>query len=91
MKVSWCLEIIVTLVPIVGSYSLDLVFKSNRARLQKSHETGNRENVSLEKVLEPKEIGNAEMYWVREINRKRFSEELTTVRGGGSVLTNSPL
>ena len=31
------------------------------------------------------------MYWVREINRKRFSEELTTVRGGGSVLTNSPL
>ena len=67
------------------------ICKSKRAKHQKSQETGNKQNDSLEKVLEPKEIGNAEMYWVREIKRKRFSEELTTARGGGSVLTNSPL
>ena len=67
------------------------ISRSKRARHQKSQETGNRQNDSLEKVLEPEEISNAERYWVRETQRERFSEELTTLRAGGSVLRSSPL
>ena len=67
------------------------ISKSTGASLQKSQETGNKQNDSLEKVLDPKEISNAERYWVRATQRERFSVELTTVRGGGSDLTSSLL
>lgn len=75
----------------VTAWILRLISKSEIARLQKSQETGNVQNDSLEKVLEPEEISNTERYWVREIQKKCFSEELTTLRGGGSVLRSSPL
>ena len=67
------------------------ISRSKRVRHQKSQETGNKRNDSLEKVLEPEEISNAERYWVRETQTERFSEELTTLRGGGSVSRSSPL
>ena len=75
------------LVPIVRSYSLDLEIH---------FQAGNKQNESPEKVLEPEEISNAEKYWVRKTQTERFSEELTTLRGGGggeggSVSRSSPL
>ena len=75
----------------VIAWILRLISRSKRARHQKSQKTGKRQNDSLEKVLEPDEISNAERYWVRETQRERFSEELTTLRAGGSVLRSSPL
>ena len=75
----------------VTAWILRFISRSKRARHQKSQETGNRQNDSLEKVLEPEEISNAERYWVRETQRERFSEELTTLRAGGSLLRSSPL
>ena len=75
----------------VTAWILRFISRSKKARHQKSQETGNRQNDSLEKVLEPVEISNAERYWVRKTQRERFSEELTTLRAGGSVLRSSPL
>ena len=75
----------------VTAWILRFISKSKRARHQKSQETGNKQNDSREQVLEPEEISNAERYWVRETQRERFSDELTTLRGGGSVLRSSPL
>ena len=46
----------------VTTWILRFISKSKRARLQKSQETGNDQNRSLEKVLEPKEISDAERY-----------------------------
>ena len=74
----------------VTAWILRFISKSKRARHQKSQETGNKQNDSREQVLEPEEITNAERYWVRETQRERFSDELTTLRGGGSVLRSSP-
>ena len=56
----------------VTAWILRFIFRSKRARHQKSQETGNRQNDSLEKVLEPEEISNTERYWVRETQRERF-------------------
>ena len=82
---SWCRLLGVT------AWILRFISRSKRARHQKSQETGNKQNDSLEKVLEPEEISNAERYWVRETQTERFSEELTTLRGGGSVSRSIPL
>ena len=68
-----------------------LISRSRRARHQKRQETRNKLNDSLEKGLEPEEINNAERYWLRETQTERFSEELTTLRGRGSVSRSSPL
>ena len=75
----------------VTAWILRFISTSKRARLQKSQETENEQNDLLKKVLEPKEISDAEKYWVEETQRERFLEELTTLRGGGSVLRRSPL
>ena len=75
----------------VTAWILRFISRGKRARHQKSQETGNRQNDSLEKVLGPEETSNAERYWVRETQRERFSEELTTLIAGGSVLRSSPL
>ena len=75
----------------VTAWILRFISRSNRARHQKSQETGNRQNDLPEKVLEAEEISSAERYWVRENQREHFSEELTTLRAGGSVLRSSPL
>ena len=45
----------------------------------------------MAETLESEEISNAEKYWVRETQNERFLDELTTVRGGGSISRNSPL
>ena len=74
----------------VTAWIVRFISKSKRARPQKSQETRNKQNDSLEKVLEPKGISNAERYWVRATQREHFSVELTTLRGGGSVLRRSP-
>ena len=75
----------------VTAWILRFISRSKRARHQKSQETGNKQNYSLEKVLQPEEISNTERYWVRETQTECFSEELTTLRGGGSVSRSSPL
>ena len=67
------------------------ISRSRRARHHKRQETRNKLNDSLEKGLEPEEINNAERYWVRETQTEPFSEELTTLRGRGSVSRSSPL
>ena len=74
----------------VTAWILRFISRSKRAKHQKSQETGNKQNDSLGKVLEPEEISNAQRYWVRETQTERFSEELTTLRGGGSVSRSSP-
>jgi len=48
-------------------------------------------DVNLEETLEPEEIKNAERYWVREAQRERFTEELTNLKGGGTVSKSSQL
>ena len=75
----------------VTAWIFRFISKSKRARLQKSQGTGNKQNDSLEYVLEPEEISSAKRYWVRETQRARFWEELTTLRGGGSVLRSNLL
>ena len=49
---------------LLGVTAWILRFISRRVRHQKSRETGNKQNDSLEKVLEPEEISNTERYWV---------------------------
>ena len=46
----------------VTAWILRFISTSKRARLQKSQGTGNKQNDSLQKVLEPEEISNAERY-----------------------------
>ena len=46
-------------------------------------------DVNLVETLEPEEIKNAERYWVREAQRERFTEELTNLKGGGTVSKSS--
>lgn len=45
----------------------------------------------LKETLEPGEIKNAEKYWVREAQGERFTEELTNLKGGGTVSKSSQL
>ena len=82
---SWCRLLGVT------AWILRFISRSKRTRHQKNQKTGNRQKDSLEKVLEPEEISNAERYWVWETQREHFLEELTTLRAEGSVLRSSPL
>ena len=82
---SWCRLLGVT------AWILRFISRSKRTRHQKNQKTGNRQKDSLEKVLEPEEISNAERCWVRETQREHFLEELTTLRAGGNVLRSSPL
>jgi len=48
----------------VAAWIVRFITKSKRGRIQKSQETGNKQNYSLEKVLETEEISSAERYWV---------------------------
>ena len=48
-------------------------------------------NANLKETLEPEEIKNAEKYWVFEAQRERFTEELTNLKGGGTVSKSSQL
>ena len=44
-------------------------------------------DANLKETLEPGEIKNAEKYWVHEAQMKRFTEELTNLKGGGTEKT----
>ena len=57
----------------VTAWILRFISKSKRARHQKSQETGNKQSVSLGKVLESEEISNVERYWVRETRSKLYA------------------
>ncbi|XP_078384743.1 uncharacterized protein LOC144667212 [Oculina patagonica] len=48
-------------------------------------------NANPKEILEAEEIKNAEKYWVREAQRERFTEELTNLKGGGTVSKSSQL
>ena len=58
---SWCRLLGVT------AWILKFISRSKKARHQKRQEAGNKQNESLEKVLEAEEISNAERYYERYI------------------------
>ena len=83
----------------VTAWIMRFISRCKRARLHRmqaseliySQETDVGQSSSLEKVLDLEEMKNAEKYWLREVQRERFSEELTTLRQGRNVLKGSQL
>ena len=83
----------------ITAYVLRFIFKCKIAGLQKEQKNVSSDNqekntgpdVNLEEALEPEEIKNVERYWVREAQRERFTEELTNLKGGGTVSKKSQL
>ena len=83
----------------VTAWIMRFISRCKRARLHRmqaseliySQETDVGQSSSLEKVLDLEEMKNAEKYWLRETQRERFSEELTTLRQGRNVLKGSQL
>ncbi|KAL9968821.1 hypothetical protein ACROYT_G020955 [Oculina patagonica] len=83
----------------ITAYVLRFISKCKTAGLQKEQRNMSSDNqaknigpnANLKETLEPEEIKNAEKYWVREAQRERFSEELTNLKGGGTVSKSSQL
>ena len=69
----------------VIAWIMRFISNSKRSRIQNSQETGNKQSNTKAETLESEEISNAEKYRVRETQSERFLDELTTVRGGGSI------
>jgi len=83
----------------ITAYVLRFISKCKIAGLQKEQRNvsgdNQEENIGpdayLKETLKPGEIKNAEKYWVREAQGERFTEELTNLKGGGTVSKSSQL
>ena len=72
----------------VTAWIVRFISNCKRTIIQNSQKTGNKQSNSMAATLESEEISNAEKYWVQS---ERFLDELTSVRGRGSISRNSPL